>query len=197
MEGVKTTRWVKMFSRERKWEESAKIEGVASTKIKQKSNSSVGVLNCALNLALCVLFLTSATIGTHWLGSWPRNPSSSKVFASVWWLFVLIAFPRWWWSIIIVSREDLWIRFDDGNFSLFSLGVRIKYVVVILTNQAREVEKLPLPLSVVTTRRAFSLALWVLNLFLISAYQRVVEICENISRQFWRDFLKGETRHLS
>ena len=39
-----------------------------------------------------------------------------------------------------------------------SLGERIKYVVVMLTNQARDVEKLPLPLSVVT-RRALSLSL--------------------------------------
>lgn len=39
-----------------------------------------------------------------------------------------------------------------------SLGERIKYVVVILTNQAREVEKLPLTLSVFT-RRALSLSL--------------------------------------
>ena len=46
----------------------------------------------------------------------------------------------------------------DGNFSRFSLGERIKYVVVMLTNQARDVEKLPLPLSVVT-RRALSLSL--------------------------------------
>ena len=46
----------------------------------------------------------------------------------------------------------------DGNFSRFSLGERIKYVVVMLTNQAREVEKLPLPLSVFT-RRALSLSL--------------------------------------
>ena len=45
----------------------------------------------------------------------------------------------------------------DGNFSRFSLGERIKYVVVIRTNQARDVEKLPLPLSVVT-RRALSLS---------------------------------------
>jgi len=46
----------------------------------------------------------------------------------------------------------------DGNFSRFSLGERIKYAVVMLTNQARDVEKLPLPLSVVT-RRALSLSL--------------------------------------
>ena len=35
---------------------------------------------------------TSATIGTHWLGTWPRNPSSSSASASVWFRSSVIVF---------------------------------------------------------------------------------------------------------
>ena len=65
-------------------------------------------------------------------------------------------------AVVVVHHHRLLGRcvdpIGDGNFSRFSLGERIKYVVVMLTNQAREVEKLPLPLSVFT-RRALSLSL--------------------------------------
>ena len=65
-------------------------------------------------------------------------------------------------AVVVVHHHRLLGRcvdpIGDGNFSRLSLGERIKYVVVMLTNQARDVEKLPLPLSVVT-RRALSLSL--------------------------------------
>ena len=65
-------------------------------------------------------------------------------------------------AVVVVHHHRLLGRFvdpiDEGNFSRFSLGERIKYAVVILTNQARDVEKLPLPLSVLT-RNSLSLSL--------------------------------------
>lgn len=80
-----------------------------------------------------------------------------------------------------------------------SLGEKIKYVVVILTNQARDVEKLPLPLSVVT-RRALSLSLALCTKLVpyFSVFSEWLKFVTNIFRLNFGGIFKGrKTRHLS
>ena len=79
-----------------------------------------------------------------------------------------------------------------------SLGERIKYVVVILTNQARDVEKLPLPLSVVT-RRALSLSLALCTKLVpyFSVFSEWLKFMTNIFRLNFGGIFKGRKNKAS
>ena len=102
-------------------------------------------------------------------------------------------------AVVVVHHHRLLGRcvdpIGDGNFSRFSLGERIKYAVVMLTNQARDVEKLPLPLSVVT-RRALSLSL-ALCTKLVPCFNVVSEWLKFMTNIFRLNFGGILKRHLS